>query len=144
MRRTIPQCQQALIKAGFPCGPAGADGKLGDATKRAILAFQRSVNLPRTGRLDSDTLARLFATENGAISMADSVNVPVKSAWLSKINWTIALTLIFNVFMLLGHPVPPDVQAAVQTGGTALGLVITWAIRTFFTTAVTTASANKL
>ncbi len=145
MRRTVKECQKALILAGFPCGTNGDDGRLGADTRAAVIRFQIANRLPRTGRLDSDTLARLFPTEKGPMIMADVVNnVSVKSAWLSKVNWTLALTLVFNVLMLLGHPVPADVQAAVQTSGTALGLIIAWVLRTFFTSAITTASANKL
>ena len=60
----------------------------------------------------------------------DSIVTTVKSAWASKLNWTMAIGVIFNIFMLFGHPVPDDVQAAVITAGNSIVLVAGWVIRT--------------
>jgi hypothetical protein len=46
--------------------------------------------------------------------------------------------------MIVGHPVPPDVQSAVISVGNGVGLIVVWVQRTFFTTSITTASAKKL
>lgn len=86
-------------------------------------------------------LNRLFPGK--AIPM-DSIVTTVKSAWFSKLNWTMAIGVVFNIFMLLGHPVPDDVQAAVITVGNSLVLIVGWVIRTWFTTSITAASAKKV
>jgi putative chitinase len=51
--------QQALIAAGFFCGPRGADGDFGNATEDAVEAFQGDRNLPVTGIVDDATRAAL-------------------------------------------------------------------------------------
>lgn len=86
-------------------------------------------------------LHRLFP---GKEILMDSIVTTVKSAWASKLNWTMAVGVLFNIFMLLGHPVPDDVQAAVLTAGNSLVLVVGWVIRTWFTTSITTAAVAKL
>lgn len=53
----VRQLQEKLKSRGFDAGPA--DGRMGDATRAAIRAFQRSQDLPVTGRADSRTLAAL-------------------------------------------------------------------------------------
>ena len=54
----VEAVQRALISLGFGL-PAGADGDYGDQTKDAVTAFQSSVNLPLTGKLDSTTYQKL-------------------------------------------------------------------------------------
>ena len=70
--------------------------------------------------------------------------VEVKSAWLSKINWTQAVAALAALFTLFGHSIPDDVQADVLTAITCIAAVVTWVQRTFLTTTITPSSAIKL
>ena len=74
----------------------------------------------------------------------NNVVADVKSAWLSKLNWTFAAGVLFNLLAFLGIAVPADVKDAVLVVGNGLILIVAWIIRTWFTTSVTTASAKKL
>lgn len=60
---TMAQCQQALINAGYPCGPEGADGLGGKDTQAAIIKFQADKGLAQTGQLDTATMNVLFPTK---------------------------------------------------------------------------------
>lgn len=53
----VRQMQQRLKDRGYEAGPA--DGRMGAATRAAIREFQRSENLPVTGRPDRQTLSAL-------------------------------------------------------------------------------------
>lgn len=44
----VKQLQQNLIKLGYNCGSAGADGIFGDGTEKAVKTFQKNQNLTRT------------------------------------------------------------------------------------------------
>ncbi len=54
---TLRRAQQALTEKGFYRDPI--DGQAGPATEEAVLAYQRNVRLPLTGRLDLQTLSSL-------------------------------------------------------------------------------------
>jgi peptidoglycan hydrolase-like protein with peptidoglycan-binding domain len=54
---TIREVQRQLASRGYNPGPA--DGVLGRSTRAALSEFQRTQNLPVTGRADSQTLAAL-------------------------------------------------------------------------------------
>ncbi len=112
------------------CKPAAVESLL-DQVKGAKLGSKPNSN---TGALPS----------KGSMKMSETVNVPVKSAWASKVNWAMALGIIFNIFAFFGLDVPDDVRAAVLAGGGSLVLVGGWIARTFFTTAITSASASKI
>ncbi|MBT2744823.1 MULTISPECIES: peptidoglycan-binding protein [unclassified Lysobacter] len=51
--------QHRLNNLGFDCG--GEDGDIGDATRDALLRFQRAQGLAESGEADDDTRARLDA-----------------------------------------------------------------------------------
>lgn len=68
----------------------------------------------------------------------------IKSAWLSKINWTVAATVLFNLLMFFGIDVPADVEAAILSVGNSVGLILVWVLRTWFTKTVTPSVAKKL
>lgn len=67
---------------------------------------------------------------------------PVKTAFLSKINWVQAVGFGSMVFACFGIDVPPEVRAAIVTGIGASTQVVTWILRTWFTTELTTASVE--
>ena len=50
--------QQALIDRGYDVGSAGADGRIGTATKEALVKFQKANGLP-VGSLDVETMRAL-------------------------------------------------------------------------------------
>lgn len=74
--------------------------------------------------------------------MTEVAEVEVKSAWTSKINWTQAATVAFSVATLFGIDVPAETKAQAITVITAAGGVVTWALRTWFTKAVTPSSVG--
>lgn len=67
-----------------------------------------------------------------------------KSAWLSKINWTQAIGVLASVLVIFGINLDPATQAAAVAGIQAVAAVVTWIIRTFFTTKLTPSSAAKV
>lgn len=132
--------QLALIAAGFDVGPDGADGDLGPNTARAIKAFRNAHGLSEAAVIDGALLRLLNLQE----TPMDSILANVKSAWLSKLNWTMAAGLLFNLFSFFGLQVPSDVKEAIFVVGNGVVLIVAWIIRTWFTTSITPASAKKL
>jgi peptidoglycan hydrolase-like protein with peptidoglycan-binding domain len=61
---TIRKVQQTLNARGFKAGEP--NGKLGDLTRTALRAFQKTENLKVTGRLNPRTLAALGIEEDSA------------------------------------------------------------------------------
>lgn len=72
------------------------------------------------------------------------VEVAVKSAWWSKINWVQAVTLLATVATVFGFDFPPELQAKVVATITGVSAFLTIVIRTWFTTTVTPAVADKV
>ena len=67
----------------------------------------------------------------------------VKSAWASKINWTQAVAFAAMLFTMFGIDLPQDVQTEVVAGIVAGQSVLTWVLRTWFTTSITYASEPR-
>lgn len=72
--------------------------------------------------------------------MADTVVVPVKSAWLSKINWTQAVGVLASILVVFGVDLPADTQLSIVAGIQGAQAAVTWILRTFFTKAITPAN----
>lgn len=72
-----------------------------------------------------------------------SATVPVKSAFLSKINWTQAIAFAAMMFSIFGVDLDAKTQADMLAGVIAAQSIITWVLRTFFTTSVTPSAAGK-
>jgi peptidoglycan hydrolase-like protein with peptidoglycan-binding domain len=53
----VKEVQQSLLDKGYSPGPV--DGVMGSRTRGAIRQYQKSENLPVTGRLDADTAGKL-------------------------------------------------------------------------------------
>jgi hypothetical protein len=68
--------------------------------------------------------------------MNPTVVADVKSAWLSKINWTQAVGAGAMLLAWFGVDMPPDVRAAIVTMIGAGTQVATWVLRTWYTKAV--------
>lgn len=79
--------------------------------------------------------------------MSNEVTVPVKSAWTSKINWTQLVGLGASLLVLTTSGkinIPIDQQLAIVAAIQAAQSVVTWAMKTYFTTTVTPSSAAKI
>ena len=72
------------------------------------------------------------------------VEVDVKSAWWSKINWVQAVAMLATVATVFGFDFPPELQAKIVATITGVSGVATVILRTWFTTSVTPASAGKV
>ena len=57
-RDLVRKVQQALISRGYDVGTAGADNRMGAATKAALVKFQKENGLP-VGQLDTETMRAL-------------------------------------------------------------------------------------
>lgn len=78
--------------------------------------------------------------------MADSVMVPTKSAWLSKINWTQGVSSFAMLLTLVSGGklnLTADQQTAMIVTIGVVGDVATWVIKTWFTPTVTPASVKQ-
>nr|DAG75145.1 MAG TPA: lysozyme family protein [Caudoviricetes sp.] len=56
---SVKTMQQMLIACGYPCGSFGADGKFGNATYAALIAFQRAAGVITDGEYGSQTKSKL-------------------------------------------------------------------------------------
>jgi peptidoglycan hydrolase-like protein with peptidoglycan-binding domain len=61
----VKDLQQALKRAGFFVYP---DGHYGPATKKAVMEFQRKAGLEPTGRVGSETRARLMKLQTDSVA----------------------------------------------------------------------------
>lgn len=71
------------------------------------------------------------------------VEVAVKSAWWSKINWVQAVAMIATVATVFGFDFPPELQAKIVATISGISGVATVILRTWFTSSVTPAVADK-
>jgi hypothetical protein len=76
--------------------------------------------------------------------MVDSVQVDVKSSWLSKINWTQMVGPAVSVAAFFGLNLSADDMAKVIIGVQAVQSIATVIIKTFFSTTITPSSATKV
>jgi hypothetical protein len=67
----------------------------------------------------------------------------VKSAWFSKINWTQAIGLLASVLVVFGIDLTVEVQLALVGAIQGAVAVLTWVLKTFFTSTVTPSVAAK-
>lgn len=66
-----------------------------------------------------------------------AVVVPVKSAWKSKINWGVAISLVAAFGTFFGFDLDPETQVQAQLAITSVTAVYVWVMKTFFTNTVT-------
>lgn len=76
--------------------------------------------------------------------MAETQTVHVQSAWLSKINWTQAVAFLAMVGATFGIDLDAETQNHILQAIIAGQAVVTWALKTFFTTTVTPVVAAGL
>jgi hypothetical protein len=73
----------------------------------------------------------------------NTVEVDVKSAWLSKINWTQAVAFLAMLATVFGFDLDPKTQVAIVAGIQSVQSVVTWILKTFFNKTVTPTVAAK-
>ena len=71
-RQEMKQVQQALQQDGLYKGRI--DGKFGAGTRRAVAEFQQQNGLPRTARLDQNTLSQLTGGQNAGVGSSTPQN----------------------------------------------------------------------
>lgn len=69
--------------------------------------------------------------------------VAVKSSWASKINWTQGLSVLAGVLAMFGVDLDPETRAQIASGILGINAAVTWVLRTWFTSKVTKASADR-
>ena len=74
----------------------------------------------------------------------DIVEVAVKSAWWSKVNWTQAIAMAASVGVFFGLNLSPEEQAKIVVTINAVSGLATIVLRTWFTDSVTPAVAAKI
>lgn len=69
-----------------------------------------------------------------------TVRVDYKSAFMSKINWTQLVAMLAMLLTYFGIDLDAQTQEAVLAGIIAITTVLTWVMKTWFTTTVTPSS----
>lgn len=72
------------------------------------------------------------------------VEVAVKSAWWSKVNWTQAIAMLASVGVIFGLNLSPEEQAKIVATIQGVSGLATIILRTWFTDSVTPAVASKI
>ncbi len=76
--------------------------------------------------------------------MSDSLRlVPEKTAWLSKINWTQAISMAVSIAVVAGCAacdMPAELQVKLVLAIQSAGAIVTWVCRTWFNGTVSPAS----
>lgn len=70
--------------------------------------------------------------------------VDVQSAWASKINWAQAVGIGATVLALVSgnkYQLPVETQLSIVAGIQGIQAVVTWIVKTWFTTTITPSSA---
>lgn len=76
--------------------------------------------------------------------MNQFIEVAVKSAWWSRVNWTQAVGMAATIGVLFGLNLSPEEQAKVVATIQGVSALATIILRTWFTTSVTPASAARI
>ena len=85
---TIRKVEETLNARGFKAGPA--DGKLDDATRTALRAFQKSENIAVTGNLNPRTLQRLGIEDTTASAGSSQRGAEPSSATIREVQRQLA------------------------------------------------------
>ena len=161
-----PAVQRVQLLLGF--SPEEQDGYFGSDTEKAVLWFQRRTGLSVDGVVGPETLGALENTPPTApstdspspdyspilldildiirpllekrMSLSTTTVVPIKSAWLSKINWTqlgafaLSALVAANPGDILQFIVVPDpaTKVALILGVQGAQSLATWVLRTYF------------
>ena len=66
----------------------------------------------------------------------------MKSAFLSKINWTQFIAFLAMILTVFGVELPAEIQAELVVIIGSIQAVVTWILRTWFTTKLTKSSVE--
>jgi hypothetical protein len=72
-----------------------------------------------------------------------TAQVPIKSAWLSKVNWVQVVAFLAMVLSYFGLPLDATQQAAIVVVIGVLSQIVTIILRTWFNGSVTEGSLTK-
>lgn len=76
--------------------------------------------------------------------MNSFIEVAIKSAWWSKVNWTQVVAMAATLGVLFGFNLPAEDQAKIVATIQAVAGLATIILRTWFTTSVTPAAADRI
>ncbi|HYV30886.1 MAG TPA: hypothetical protein VEO53_07275, partial [Candidatus Binatia bacterium] len=71
--------------------------------------------------------------------MSEVAKVEIKSAWLSKINWTQAVAAAASIAVIFGVDVPPEQQVTIVAAIQIIQTLTTIVIKTWLTPTITPA-----
>ena len=74
----------------------------------------------------------------------DIVEVAIKSAWWSKVNWTQIIAMAASLAVVFGLNISPEDQAKIVATVQGVSALATIVLRTWFTTTITPASASRV
>lgn len=74
----------------------------------------------------------------------DFIDVAIKSAWWSKVNWTQVVAMAATLGVLFGLELPAEQQAKIVATIQAVSGFATVILRTWFTTSVTPSAAARI
>lgn len=72
----VKYCQERLIEFGYDLGPSGADGKFGNKTKAAVMAFQKSFGLTADGVVGPLTWEKIESIKPKETTETYTVTIP--------------------------------------------------------------------
>jgi len=76
--------------------------------------------------------------------MNSFIEVAIRSAWWSKVNWTQVVAMVATIGVLFGLNLPADEQAKIVATIQGVSGLATIILRTWFTTSVTPAAAARV
>jgi|GEM_PF-850993 len=85
----VKTLQTNLIKLGFSCGTAGADGYFGNDTDKAVRAFQAKYGLTVDGQAGVNTQAKITAL----LSPITTSTTSTKKEWIKRLQKAIGATI---------------------------------------------------
>nr|WP_261772021.1 peptidoglycan-binding domain-containing protein [Clostridium botulinum] len=81
----VKEVQNMLIKIGYPCGNAGADGIWGNDTYIAVKSFQKDCNLKSDGWVGNDTYHKIEAEYNKKMGIKPKQEIKKEEYDMDKI-----------------------------------------------------------
>ncbi len=81
----VKEVQNMLIKIGYPCGNAGADGIWGNDTYIAVKSFQKDCNLKSDGWVGNDTYHRIEAEYNKKMNIKSKQEIKEEEFDMDKV-----------------------------------------------------------
>ena len=95
---SVKLAQKLLIKKGYSCGSAGADGEFGQDTYNAVIAFQKANGLDADGVIGENTWTKLLANSNEEDKPVEPKkdNVPAPTPSKAQFDRQILLDVAYN------------------------------------------------